>query len=573
MPGLQVWKEIFPEIWADTQPDPLDFFNALVNQDLIPPEERLELLQDVARMRGVFVPIDPEELRERAAPEPTLWERFRKFIRLIHDSNISFWGTIIDRGNRAVDVAWDRTLGELANWYMSAFASLFTINPADPPFIKDAMADFKKKPSIMGALWVALYRLGYVLGWAMAVLPIVSKDAVRKLNREFSPALPDISTLVSHYYKTTKDRELVYRMAAEQGFDKKEVDIHIRAFESMFSPEDLRSLFLRGVINEDELSAELGRTGWSDDRINKLKELYPIIPGPSDLVSMSVREAWRDEYAERWGSDEDRPEGLYEWGPKVGLSDYWIKRFWRAHWNIPSILQGFEMLHRNEINPDELNDLLKALDIMPGWREKLIAISYNPLTRVDVRRMYRTGTLDRAGVHRAYLDVGYNEKNAALMTDFTVKWVQGAERDLTKADVLGAYQRRLLDKGAVNKALIDLGYDKKEAALLMSRTDYDLAKKKKASVLKNLEKSYKRGVMDSGRIQGRMQELNMAGAEITELINLWDAETRDDTAALSRGDIDAMVRKKIISKDDYRAELIKLKYVEKDIDLLVKLNG
>ena len=83
---------------------------------------------------------------------------------------------------------------------------------------------------------------------------------------------------------------------------------------------------------------------------------------------------------------------------------------------LPSIGQGFEMLHRRVIEDADLDLLLRALDVMPFWREKLKDISYNPLTRVDVRRMHRIGVLEEEGVFNAYLDVGYNEENAQLMT-------------------------------------------------------------------------------------------------------------------------------------------------------------
>ncbi|GAH93918.1 unnamed protein product, partial [marine sediment metagenome] len=44
------------------------------------------------------------------------------------------------------------------------------------------------------------------------------------------------------------------------------------------------------------------------------------------------------------------------------------------HWSLPSPSQGFEMLHRGVIDEAELNMLLRALDIMPFWREKLTKV-------------------------------------------------------------------------------------------------------------------------------------------------------------------------------------------------------
>ncbi|GAI69295.1 unnamed protein product, partial [marine sediment metagenome] len=92
-----------------------------------------------------------------------------------------------------------------------------------------------------------------------------------------------------------------------------------------------------------------------------------------------------------------------------------------------SILQGFEMLHRDVITPEQLNSLFMATDIMPWWREKLQAISYSPLTRVDVRRVFKMGIIDREQVYRTYLDLGYNEEKAEWLTSFTE--MQNTEQD------------------------------------------------------------------------------------------------------------------------------------------------
>ena len=52
------------------------------------------------------------------------------------------------------------------------------------------------------------------------------------------------------------------------------------------------------------------------------------------------------------------------------------------------------MLHRGVIDTAELDMLLRAQDVMPFWRDRLTAIAYRPLTRVDVRRMYKQGVLN-----------------------------------------------------------------------------------------------------------------------------------------------------------------------------------
>ncbi|GAH11034.1 unnamed protein product, partial [marine sediment metagenome] len=169
------------------------------------------------------------------------------------------------------------------------------------------------------------------------------------------------------------------------------------------------------------------------------KELAYQIPPVADIITMAVREAFTPDIAAKFGQYEDFPKPLEEWGQKKGLSTEWTQRYWAAHWSLPSPMQGFEMLHRGLINKGELNMLLRALDVMPFWREKLTGIAYRRLTRVDIRRMYKAGVLTVEDVYESYLQHGYTEQNARRMTDFTVQWAMPAHASITRSDILTAY--------------------------------------------------------------------------------------------------------------------------------------
>lgn len=572
MPSLDEYKALYPEIWEEVLYDELLFINSLQRYEIIDSAEWSDLLEVVARRQLIDIPEEEkvETLRERMGL--ALFNRTSDFFSLLFKD---VWFTLLTQLDKIYEILitlWDRTIGTWVNGYVDMFLTWLKPQPGDPPIVVDALNRLNKRVSLFAVATLVIYRVAYILGMVWSLLPIISKDAGRALNKDYSPALPDISTLVTLYYKNPGDRAAVYNKAAEQGFDKREVDIYINSMEALLSPDDLKNLYLRGKIDDDTLSYELQRSGWNPKNILRLKELFYVIPGPSDQIRFAVREAFDDEYIRAFDTMKDFPKGFAEQAKKVGVDQYWAEKYWAAHWELPPLAAAYEMLHRDVIEPEHLDQLFKAQDVMPWWREKLKAISYNPLTRVDVRRMYKTGTLDREGVHRAYLDVGYNDKNATLMTDFTIKWVAEKERDLTKADILGAYQRKLISPEDTRDGLQGMGYDPDETEILISRIDYELAKKKKASVLRNLEKGYKKGAYDVNHIQARMQEMNMAGTEITELVNLWNAENKDDVTPLGKADITAMFKGKIITEANYKERLTSLNYTAADIELLVKLN-
>jgi len=148
------------------------------------------------------------------------------------------------------------------------------------------------------------------------------------------------------------------------------------------------------------LDDELRKTGIHPAYFDVYKTLAHPIPPINDLITMAVREAFTPEIAGRFGQYEGLPSEYVDAAAKKGLSKEWAERYWAAHWTLPSVQQGFSMLHRGIIAQPDLNLLMRALDIMPYWRDKLMQLSFKPLTRVDVRRMHLLGTLDEGGVNR-----------------------------------------------------------------------------------------------------------------------------------------------------------------------------
>ena len=113
---------------------------------------------------------------------------------------------------------------------------------------------------------------------------------------------------------------------------------------------------------------------------------------------------------------------------------------------------AFEMLHRRIIDEPKLRQLMAAQDIIPGWRDELIAISYRPYTRVDIRRMHDVGVLDEDEVYEAYQDIGYNDEKARTLTDFTIALNSDDPDDiepldgLTRSSIIAAYKDGIIDR-------------------------------------------------------------------------------------------------------------------------------
>lgn len=292
--------------------------------------------------------------------------------------------------------------------------------------------------------------------------------------------------------------------------------------------EDIVAYELRRDPDLDNLDKELRKIGVHPDYNNLYKELAYQIPPVADIITMAVREAFTPDIAARFGQYQDFPSELAVWAGKKGLSKEWAERYWAAHWALPSPQQGFEMLHRNVITNEELTMLLRAQDVMPFWRDKLIKIAYRVLSRVDIRRMYSLGVLDEDEVNEAYLHMGYNEKDAKRMTDFTVKQTRTSLTRFTPTSVITAYKDRLISDSDARSVLHEIGVKDSEITHIMEAATYkrewDL-KSDKVSAIGNLFKKQRENV-DKTRADLRI--LGVPHDEIETLIDKWTLKAKEE---------------------------------------------
>ena len=514
--------------------------------------------------------------------EPELTTRDRislGLFRRVSGFFIAMWDGVWDAGINATARLWVFTWSKIQKPYDTFLMRLVQEKLEDerfveflPPTVRNKAERFKNNPNLLDAIALQFYGLMFVVGFLISFIPVISADSRRKLNKLYSPEIPDIVSLLRYDFRYPDLQESTKDRAAQLGFDGSEFDILKEANRPILEVSFIKDLYLRDILTEDNSIEALKQIGYTTQKAKQIIKLFYYIPSPPDQVRFAVREAFYPEYVAKYGLDNEYPQDFEDAVKKTGVSAEWARMYWRSHWELPSLQMGFEMLHRGVIDEATLDDLFKAADIMPYWREQLKAISFNPLTRVDVRRMHKIGVLDREAVKKAYLNVGYNNDNAELMTEFTIAYNQESERDITKADILAAYKRRLINQKETTEYLVALGYSSDESEMLIERIDYDLESAKKKIVLTNIKKLYVRGTLSEIAVQERFGQLNMPATESRELIELWDTEKKDQSRSLTRGDLDKMFKVAVINQKVYEQELHLLNYNDRDIELLVKLN-
>lgn len=284
------------------------------------------------------------------------------------------------------------------------------------------------------------------------------------------------------------------------------------------APAQVIQLWLRSYdkpIGGKDLWEQLKDQGWEDSQIDAIKELSKVLPSPTDIIQFAVREVYTPEIAEKYGQFQDFPDKAMPDAAKLGLTEELFKKYWAAHWNLPSRGEGYELLRRDEISEDELKTLLKAQDVMPYWRDRLNDLAWEYPNRIEIRMMSLylftpkselIDLLKKSGLKEEYRNEVADMMIARALTSYWATlygngWIGqdeldqqivasgvsatvgerifktivqvakpqrvAAEKSLTKAEIYKGVKKQVISYDEGISLLADLGYDEWEAHYLL----------------------------------------------------------------------------------------------------------
>lgn len=281
---------------------------------------------------------------------------------------------------------------------------------------------------------------------------------------------------------------------------------------------ELITLYRRGELDRQTFITRINELGIPEQMADHLLKITEYYPSVADIIRFAVREVYTPRIVEKYGMKEDLPADYIEAGKKVGLSEEQAANFWAAHWELPSPNQAYEMFHRGFITEDELEQVMKTLDIMPFWRDKMKAIAYNPLTRVDVRRMYGLGVLDENQVYQSYLNIGYSPDDANYMTQFTILYESDELSGITKTQILNAYIDNIISEDDMIEMLGQLGLTENVIQFWANQAVYD----KTVSVAKKyttiLRESYLEGGITLQEVRQKLLDRDIPNTYIEQVL-------------------------------------------------------
>lgn len=295
------------------------------------------------------------------------------------------------------------------------------------------------------------------------------------------------------------------------------------------------------------------------------------IPGPSDIVRFALREVY-DPTRREEELRETPGLGYYQDMLENGYGQTQSDNYWASHWVLPSVGQLNDMLHRRVIDEKVWDRFVKYNDFDPTVRPWLKAISYEPYTRVDVRRMWELGLVTDQELIDTYKDLGYDDTHAqrlalwtkiyVIVPDLRARYQKGwisseevrnallqegmpadrvenymqqivkadsearteTERNLTKAEIVKGYKNNTIDYPTALSMLKDMGYDEDEASYILV-VNTSVAKEVAPEAPKGLTKAeiikgYKLGIISYDTAFDKLVALNYTREDAAYLLKI-----------------------------------------------------
>ncbi len=354
------------------------------------------------------------------------------------------------------------------------------------------------------------------------------------------------------------------------GFNERKAGFVSELTSLVPAEQDLVRMKWRGIVHDSDFDKALQHQGFDEPWRARIAEAAKLIPAVPDLIQMAVRDVWNAEAVALGKLMELFPKELGEWTEKQGLSPDWALKYWAAHWRLPSILQAFEMRHRDVIDDSALDTLLQALDVAPGWRQPLKDIAFHPYTRVDIRRMHRIGVLDEDEVHRGYLDLGYDEDKARGLTEFTkvLNEPKGIEDDaelghLSRTAVLGFYEDGVLSRQRAAELLVTAGHTPEAAQLYLNASDADEERSDRKTETALIIELAEAGSLGWDEAEDKLRGLGLETREVERAVTKLLRARQRKTKLPSKGDADAFFVAHLLTKDEYEDLLGRIGYSPK----------
>lgn len=373
------------------------------------------------------------------------------------------------------------------------------------------------------------------------------------------------------------DEEKLFHELSSVGYPDTTIYALQRLTDILFDPNTATQLWLRDRALYEWIWNDLRKQGYTESQIENIKELADIIPPLADMVRFADFGAFDPEIIALWREYYDAPSWITEPMAKIGISGEWANKYWFSHWRQPGRFELGELHRRGLIDDDIVKNAYLTQGFTSYWQDRLLELVKEVPTRVDVRRFWDMATIDEERLREIYHAQGYYGKDLddyvlwtkvyVAFPDLVARWKNGwisieevnselvalgmpedraqelietkfkkveeervvAERDLTKADIVKAVKKEVIDWYDGLDLLMDLGYSNDEAwIILLINIETSTGSPESYVAFKEITQAYRRAI---GKSHAAIpEELKVVTSKIQEIAaRLQQTKEKGDT--------------------------------------------
>ncbi len=415
------------------------------------------------------------------------------------------------------------------------------------------------------------------------------RDISNWFNAWRRPTPLDIPILAyaSHTGKLTED--VINTNYANLGYSDDYKDVLFDFYKPKLTVGELLDAEKRIDNLEIDVTEALKEHGFNDKEIDILRKLSWAYPSPTDFIRFAIRDVFTRDEKTKEALQAEFPEDIVQHAKKAGMDRDVLMWYWMAHWELPSPTQVYEMLHR--LNPEvlevrgkayeemglELEQLktdletvefyLKQADYDKRWRQRLMAISYSPLTRVDLRRIYELGLIDDNELLARLMEIGYTKADALKLMEFYKTLKVSEEKDLTRSQILKLWTIGEITEEECKEMLQQLGYDDVEAEFLITLEKYKLAEKELNDMISVYVYQYEEGLISEDELVTKLDELGIRASRRDKIVADAQRKRKRKIRLPSKEDIVNWYNQELITEEKARELLTRINIPEEFHDL------
>jgi len=317
---------------------------------------------------------------------------------------------------------------------------------------------------------------------------------------------------------------------------------------------------------------DLKSFGLDDERIEAFKFATQYMPTPQQVIAWLAHEVFEPEMIAKYGLD-DEFGGLDLTIPKkIGMTDEMSLNEWRNHWQHASWTQVVEMVRRGQMTEPDVWEWFRLVEIPPYWRDKLIAISWEVPTRVDVRRFWDMRTINEERLREIYTAQGYHGKDLEDYVLWTKIYVDFP-------DLMTRYKNGWLTLDEVRGELVSLGMSAERAEELIQTKVKAVASEKlvkqKDLTMSQIVKGVKKAVITREEGSGLLQDMGYDPYESSFILSIEipqdEVITEVKIRELTKSDILSGLKAGIITEEEALSKLLDLRYLPEDARFILSI--